>query len=551
MSEWAKPADDVQNARDSMISGPAAPFNDAAPYVRLVEEMIPSIVVSAMAAGGGSIGPDWRIERVNRSALDMFGAEREDHLIGESVKRLVSVEDFMSVQGVLNATMHGVASPHYAILARTIAGDHLPVRVGACAVSATSVRLVFATRERSYDTMTRLQASEQRYRQLFHDMPIALLRIDALGSLTIFEKPRREGVTDLGAYLDAHPQEFERALDLVRIADANEHAETMFGTGEPRSMLRNVRPYWEARPDTFRRILIARYTSCRYFMEETVVCGLAGQRVPVLLSQAFPTQNQPQGNSLIGMIDISGQVRAEAELQRMQASFVNAARASLTSELSASIAHEVNQPLSSIAVNGQTALLWLDKFPPDLDRAALRMQRVVDDARRATDMIQRLRDMSSGIPVERVPISLNDVVQEALTLTQDEGRTRSVDLRARLDDALPMISGNHVQLTQVVVNLITNGLQAVDQSGAERRMVEILSLTSDDDHVTLEIADSGPGIGAADRNRIFDSFFTTKQSGLGMGLAICRSIVASHDGRLTVGRSGLGGASFVIRLPTA
>ncbi|MBB4859278.1 signal transduction histidine kinase [Novosphingobium chloroacetimidivorans] len=490
------------------------------------------------------------IEHANARALELFGVFDPSDLSEESLSQIVSGEDFHALWALLAAAATGARPQLINISARTLSGDHVPVRVGARLVAPGSIRLVFAAIEAFDQTASRLRASERRYRQLFHAMPIALLRIDSRGSLAMFEEPRRQGFEDLDAYLRANPAAFERALDTICVAEANEHAETMFGDGTPRSMLRSVRVFWQARPDTFRRILRARYAGHRNVIEETVVCGVAGQRVPVLFSMAFPTDDARVGNSLIGMIDMSGQMRAEAELRRTQARFANAARTSVTNELAASIAHEVSQPLSSIATNGGTALRWLSKSPPDLTRAVSRLQRILDDAERANGVISRMRDMSSGVMVERSNVDLNAVVREALLILNDEIHSKAVEVRLHLDEGLPTLSGDHVQLTQVMVNLVINAMQAMEKSGSVRPTIDIITRLLDDGWLALEVKDSGPGIGAAHLTRIFDSFFTTKSAGLGIGLAVSRSIVEAHDGSLLASNGGLGGAVFTVRLPT-
>ncbi|SDA36170.1 PAS domain-containing protein [Sphingomonas sp. NFR15] len=520
---------------------------NADPYIDLIEDLTPSLLLRCV---GSAPDLSWMIERANTRALELLGVFDPSDLVGEPLGQIVSGRDFHALWSLLAAAATGACPTPVEISARTLPGDHVPVRVGARLVEPGSIRLVFAMIEAIDQTASRLRASEQRYRQLFHAMPIALLRIDSRGSLAMFQESRRQGVTDFDAYLRANPAAFERALDTICIAEANEHAEKMFGDGTPRSILRPVRVFWQARPDTFRRILMARYSGRRDVIEETVVCGVAGQRVPVLFSMAFPINDPRLGNSLMGMIDMSGQIRAEAELRRTQARFADAARTSTTNELAASIAHEVSQPLSSIATNGATALRWLSKSPPDLRRAASRIQCILDDAERANVVISRMRDMSSGVLVERSDVDLNAVVREALLILNDEILAKAVEVRLHLDEELPTLPGDHVQLNQVMVNLIINAMQAMEKSGSVRPAIDIVTRLLDDGWLALEVKDSGPGIGAAHLTRIFDSFFTTKSAGLGIGLAVSRSIVEAHNGSLLASNGGLGGAVFTVRLPT-
>ncbi len=526
---------------------PSSQPND--PYLDLIEDLTPSLVVNAVGPTGSDAS--WTVAHANARALELFGMFDPHDLIGARLSYIATGQDLHYLHSLIVAAATGDRPPLIDIATRTLPGDIVRVKVAARRVSRGSIRLVFAATETSDHTASRLRASEQRYRQLFHAMPIALLRIDSRGSLAMFDEPRRLGVTDLDAYLRANPTAFERALDTICVAEANEHAEMMFGDGTPRSMLTSVRVFWQARPDTFRRILMARYAGRSNVIEETVVCGIAGQQVPVLFSMAFPTDEARQGNSLIGMIDMSAQVRAEAELRRTQTRFADAARTSVTNELAASIAHEVSQPLSSITTNGGTALRWLSKSPPDLNRAIDRLKRILGDAERANGVIRRMRDMSSGVAVERSDVDLNAVVRESLLILNDEIRARAVDVHLHLDESLPTAPGDHLQLTQVIVNLVTNAMQAMEKSGSARPTINVVTRLLDNGWLALEVKDSGPGIGPAHVTRIFDSFFTTKSAGLGVGLAVSRSIVEAHDGSLLASNSALGGAVFTVRLPSS
>jgi len=249
---------------------------------------------------------------------------------------------------------------------------------------------------------------------------------------------------------------------------------------------------------------------------------------------------------LIGVIDVSAQKAAEAALAKVQSEFAHAARVSMLGELTASIAHEVNQPLAAIATSAAASLRWLAAAQPDLDEVRSLATRIVDDARRAGAIISRVRAMAERREPERVALSLNALVEEALAFLGHELRAQQVEAELRLEPGLPEVLADRTQIQQILVNLAVNAIQAMAES-APRRLV--LTTAADGvGQVTLSVEDNGPGLGdhAA---KLFDSFYTTKSGGMGMGLPICRGIAEAHGGTIEADDSALGGARFIVTLP--
>jgi C4-dicarboxylate-specific signal transduction histidine kinase len=232
----------------------------------------------------------------------------------------------------------------------------------------------------------------------------------------------------------------------------------------------------------------------------------------------------------------------------MQTEFAHAARVSMLGELTASIAHEVNQPLGAILTSGETAMRWLDRPKPDLGELRALASRTVSDARRAGEIIRRIRSMAAREEPQLLPIALNDVVEELMVFLAPELRNQAVDATLDLGPNLPAVRGDRVQLQQVFANLAVNALQAL--AGASERRLVIRTALADPLTLRAEVEDSGPGVAADQLDRLFHSFFTTKKGGMGIGLAICRSIVESHGGR--IGATNLAsrrGAQFYFALP--
>ena len=250
--------------------------------------------------------------------------------------------------------------------------------------------------------------------------------------------------------------------------------------------------------------------------------------------------------------DVTALIRAEqAEqaLRKAQAELAHVTRVTMLGELTASIAHEVNQPLAAVVANAEASLRWLNREQPDLAAARRSVEWVINDGCRASDVIRRVRALAKKSDMETARLDLNHVVNEAITLVERELIKHRVSLRTELAPALPEILGDRVQLQQVIINLLINGIEAMAPVTDRRRELLIRSGKSDTDQLILSITDSGIGISADNANRLFNAFFTTKSSGLGMGLSICRSIVEAHGGRMSASNNEGPGATFQLVLP--
>ena len=241
--------------------------------------------------------------------------------------------------------------------------------------------------------------------------------------------------------------------------------------------------------------------------------------------------------------------QAEHDLRTAQAELAHVTRVTMLGELTASIAHEVNQPLAAVVANAEASLRWLNREEPDLDAARRSVEWVIDDGCRASDVIRRVRALAKKSDMETVPLELNQVVNEAATLVERELVKHRVSLRTEFAPALPEILGDRVQLQQVIINLLMNGIEAMEPVTDRSRELLIQSGKDDTGYLILRVADSGIGISAENANRVFNAFFTTKSSGLGMGLSICRSIVEAHGGRMSASNNDGPGATFQLLLP--
>jgi signal transduction histidine kinase len=220
-------------------------------------------------------------------------------------------------------------------------------------------------------------------------------------------------------------------------------------------------------------------------------------------------------------------------------------------ELSASIAHEINQPLAAMVANANAALRFLGRPTPDLDEARAALKRIVRDGHRAGDVVGGVRAMFKKDGGEPSKVDLNEVIQDVLRPVRVELEAKGIVVQTGLTQPLPRVLGHGGQLQQVVLNLVRNAAEAMDGAGGRNRLLlRVESAIYDSENVLVAVEDTGPGIDPKHMDRIFDSFFTTKSQGMGMGLSICRSIVESHGGRLWVSSDDGRGCVFSVKLPT-
>jgi C4-dicarboxylate-specific signal transduction histidine kinase len=241
--------------------------------------------------------------------------------------------------------------------------------------------------------------------------------------------------------------------------------------------------------------------------------------------------------------------RAEAASRAALSDLARVTRLTTIGEMTASIAHEINQPLGAIVTNGEAGLRWLRNPAPDLEEVRAVLTRIVGSGHRASQVIGRIRAMLKKDDGTRVPLDLNDLVEEVLVFVRGEIQSHKIVVKTQLNPALPKVFADRIQLQQVVLNLVLNGIDAMASLGDRERLLKLRLEQGEPSSVTLTVEDAGTGIAADIRERIFEAFFTTKTQGMGMGLSICRSIVVSHGGQLLVSAGQPFGTVFHVELP--
>jgi hypothetical protein len=247
------------------------------------------------------------------------------------------------------------------------------------------------------------------------------------------------------------------------------------------------------------------------------------------------------------LIDIDDRKNMEEALRSTQVRLSKAAQTATVGELAASIAHEINQPLAAVVANGHACLRWLSTQPPNLAKAHEAAERIVRDGKDAGEIIHRIRSLFKRASLQKTALEINEIIADVLRLTQGDIIRKGVAVETELEQDLPYVAGDRVQLQQLLFNLLVNAIEAMDGVADRPKRLFICSKQQAGDGILVEVRDCGPGL--AEPEKAFEAFYTTKENGLGMGLAICRSIVEAHQGHLWAESAGATGAAFCFTLP--
>jgi len=268
--------------------------------------------------------------------------------------------------------------------------------------------------------------------------------------------------------------------------------------------------------------------------------------MPVLIGGALFEEGGTEGVAFV--LDLTERKRAEGALREMESDFAHMNRVSMMGELAASLAHEITQPIASARNNARAAQNFLDMEPPDMGEVREALGCVVGDVDRARDILDRIREHMKKAPPRKERFDLNAAISEVIVLAGNSITRNGVSVQTRLADGLFPVHGDRVQLQQVVLNLTLNAVEAMGSVEAEPREL-LISTEQDHTGVLVAVGDSGPGLDPRHGERIFEAFYTTKSSGTGMGLSICRSIIDAHGGRLWAEAKKPRGAVFQFTLP--
>ena len=462
---------------------------------------------------------DGRILEANDAFLRLVGYEREDLLSGR-----ISWTDLTplqwrdrNAQTVQELTMTGIAPPYEKEYFRKD-GSRVPVLIGAASLDESEnqgVAFVLDLTERK-QAEEALRESEEQWKAVFENNPTMYFMVGQNGTILSVNPFGAEQLGYAPEELIGHPVEilFHQAdRELARMNKANclEH------------LGRTIR--WELRK--------LRKDGEMLWVRET--------------GRAMVFKDRPV--VLVVSEDITEGKRAAEALRETQTQLAHANRVETMGQLTASIAHEVNQPIAATLTNAQAALRWLGARRPNLDEARQALSRIVRDADRARAVVQRIRNLSKKAPPRDERVDINAAIREVIELTHSEAMKTGVRARTEFTEGLPLVSGDRVELQQVIMNLILNAFEAMTELREGPRELLVTTGRSELGDVLVAVRDLGPGLAPATLENLFKAFHTTKPKGLGLGLSICRSIIEAHGGRLWASANAPRGAVFQFTLP--
>ncbi len=395
-----------------------------------------------------------------------------------------------------------------------------------------------------------LSRDHHRFHSVFDGTAVGFWEIDLTNMRAMLAK-LAETVEDLSAHIAADVSVVRQALDVTPVLGLNAKASEMFGLERAAAI---GRPLGNWCPDAslkaWNNNLLAYLAGEASYETETIMRREDGAGVEVLLSCAFPRRPEDQMIVIVGLVDISERVAKERALSRAQADLAHAARVATLGELTASIAHEVNQPLAAVLANGNAALRWLNRDEPNLDEVRAAIRRMMFEGGRASEIVARTRKMATKGGSEPTRFALAAMIEETVEITARQVSALGAHLSVTLDPALGFVFADRIQIQQVVINLIINAAQAMaDLPPAALRRIEVVGRRAPSS-VRLEVIDTGPGLTPEAQEKLFEAFYTTKMDGMGMGLSVARTIMEAHGGAIDAGTAPAGGAMFGLRLPT-
>ncbi|WP_207451012.1 sensor histidine kinase [Roseomonas marmotae] len=380
--------------------------------------------------------------------------------------------------------------------------------------------------------------SELRYRTIFNAAALPIWEGDWSAAYTMLHGGRMPDAETL-----------DRIARSAVIRDANDAAARLFGLPDRSALIGNtiIRHHTPSAEAALVRVIRALLRGEAVIKEEAQFLTLSGNIVDVIIHVTLPPSDGEWKRVLLMAIDLTERNRAEQRFNQAQAELTHVSRVTTLGQLAASIAHEVNQPLSAIITYAKSGQRWLRRETPDPVEAVTCLEQIASNGARAADVIARIRALARNAEPQQEPFALQAMVEETAALLKRDLDANGIKLHLKFVDGLPLAFGDRIQIQQVLMNLMINAEQSMGSNPADQRAL-CVEAWRDDDRLRISVSDCGTGI-AGDPEHLFVPFFTTKPSGLGMGLSICRSIIERHGGTLGAANNPEGGAIFTFALP--
>ena len=373
---------------------------------------------------------------------------------------------------------------------------------------------------------------QHRFHSVFDGTALAFLELDLSSAIAARRDHRPRCETVRGA----------------RVLDLNHKAADLLGLNRGQILGAAIDAIWPVESASAFEAAIAAFESgAPSFEAETVLRRSDGTPLDVLISCAFPGNGTVRATMVLGIVDLTRRKAGEARLSQLQHELAHAARIATLGELTASIAHEVNQPLGAVVNNGNAALRWLNRPEPALDEVRRSIELLVGEAKRASDIIARARALATKGTTDRAQVAPATLIEESAALVARQVTSLGAVLRIAVAPGLPALHADRTQLQQVLVNLMINAAQAMAEHAAPGEIR--VSAVHEADGVAFTVEDDGPGIAEDRAGQLFNDFFTTKEAGMGIGLSVSKTIVEAHGGTISAGPARSGGARFHVVIP--